>query len=134
MDTKVRGTRGFGRIYQRKRTTCWWIQYYARGKLHRESAHSDDRKDAVTLLKRRFAEIGTGKVVGQVAERTTFADLERMILDDYDVNHRKSKERVECSLAHLRCCVACPITPGTPFRCTFPCTAEHEQSGPLTTS
>ena len=94
--------RGLGRIYQRKGTSAWWIQYHVRGKVHRESSGSDNENVAAKLLRKRLAEIETGKLVGPTAERTTFEDLAAMILNDYAVNNRRSTERVENTLKHLR--------------------------------
>ena len=94
--------KGFGRIYKRKWTRFWWVQYGHRGRLFRESCGSERRSDAVKLLRRRQSEMNAGRVVGPEAEKTTFEDLAKMILDDYAINARKSTWRVECSLKHLR--------------------------------
>lgn len=93
-------TAGTGRVYQRGKT--FWIQYSYRGQRHRESSHSAQRSDAVKLLRRRLAEMGTGRLVGPDADRTTIEDLERMLIDDYALNGRKSGKRVELALTHLR--------------------------------
>jgi integrase len=53
-------------------------------------------------LKKRLGEIGTGRLIGPRAERTTFADLEKMIVDDYAVNGHKSATRLATSLDRLR--------------------------------
>ena len=94
--------RGFGRIYRRLWTKSWWIQYSHRGKLYRESCGSEKHADAVKLLRKRQAEMGAGKVVGPSVERTTFEQMEALILDDYKLNARKSLWRIEISLEHLR--------------------------------
>jgi integrase len=91
--------RGLGRIYLRGRV--WWVQYSFRGKTIRESAESEKEVDATRLLKKRLGEIGRGRVVGPTVERTTFADLAKLIRDDYAINGRKSAERLESSLKHL---------------------------------
>lgn len=91
--------RGLGRLYQRGGT--WWIQYSYRGRLHRESSGSKVRAQAASLLKRRHAEMGQGRLVGPDVERTTFEDLAGMLTDDYVVNGRKSLDRAERSVEHL---------------------------------
>jgi integrase len=96
--------RGLGRTYQRGGT--WWVQYYDRGKLCRESSGSERESDANKLLKRRFAEIGQGRLVGPVVERTTLEDLAEMLFNDYRVNGRKSLDRAERSVEHLKTCFA----------------------------
>jgi integrase len=81
-------TRGLGRVFQRG--LVWWVQYSFRGEQHRESSRSTMRAKAVGLLKRRLAEMGVGRLVGPQAERLTFADLKRMVVEDYQINARKS--------------------------------------------
>lgn len=81
-------SRGLGRVFQRG--SVWWVQYSFRGEQHRESSHSTVRARAVNLLKRRLAEMGHGRLVGPQAERLTFGDLVRMVVDDYQINDRKS--------------------------------------------
>jgi hypothetical protein len=85
-----------GRMY--KRGERWWIEYWFRGEQHREPTGSSVRRVAVDLLRRRQAEMGRGHLVGPGAERLTFADLERMVVDDYKLKARRSKP----PLAHLR--------------------------------
>ena len=92
--------RGLGRVYARG--GVFWIQYYFRGELHRESSHSKVEGDAVTLLKKRHGEMGLGRLVGPSVERTTFEDLAAMLVDDYQVNRRKSLDRAKLSIRHLR--------------------------------
>lgn len=91
---------GTGRIF--KRGNIYWIDYGHRGNRHRESSKSHRKKDAVALLRKRQAEMQTGKVTGPDAERVMYEDLETMILDDYTVNKRKSIRRLRTSLKHLR--------------------------------
>jgi len=91
---------GQGRVHQRGR--IWWIQYSFRGKVYRESSRSPHRADALKLLRRRLAEIGKGQLIGPDIEKTTFADLEAGLLNDYRMNRRKSCGRVESALIHLR--------------------------------
>ncbi len=92
--------RGLGMVFQRG--SIWWIQYHWRGKRYRESSESILRSDAIKLLKKRFAEMGKGQLRGPDLEKTTFADLERMILDDYAVNQRRSVPRLKTSLKPLK--------------------------------
>src|SRR5262245_7368152 len=63
-------SRGMGRIF--RRGGVWWIQYSFRGQQHRESSKSTSRAKAVSLLKRRLAEMGHGRLIGPSAERLTF--------------------------------------------------------------
>ena len=93
-------TAGTGGVYQRG--AVWWIRYSYRGHKKRESSNSEHRSDAVKLLRRRLSEIGAGRLVGPDAERTTFEQLEAMVLTDYKLNGRRSEPRVRGALAHLK--------------------------------
>lgn len=96
----MKRVRGLGRVYQRGKN--WWVQYYFRGQLYRESSGSEKDSAAAALLKRRLGEMGRGRFAGPNVERTTFEDLARMLTDDYKVNGRKSLDRAERSVEHLR--------------------------------
>ena len=98
--TKSGKARGLGRIY--RRGEVWWIQYHHRGKLYRESSGSEKRARAGDLLKRRLAEMGQGRLVGPDIERTTFEDLAQMLFTDYRINGRKSLDRAQRSVEHLK--------------------------------
>jgi len=101
--------RGFGRIYRRGK--IWWVEYWFRGQQYRESSKSSVRNRAVNLLRRRQAEMGRGMLVGQQAERLTFEDLARMVLDDYQVNARKSAPPLVRLREHFGHSMAIDITP-----------------------
>jgi integrase len=92
--------RKLGPIYLRG--TIWQIQYSYRREQKRESSRSTRRKDAEALYKRRMAEIGRGRLIGPNVEKTTYEDLEQMLLDHYRTNRLRSLARVEDALQHLR--------------------------------
>ena len=95
--------RGTGSVYQR-RGSIWWIKYYDRnGGAHYESSRSTSRADAERLLKKRLAELGSGRrLVGAAIERTTFEDLEELMVNNYRRRHLKSLESVLQSFRALR--------------------------------
>ncbi len=95
----TRRTAGTGGVFQRG--TTFWIRYSYRGRKIRESSGSTQRRDAVKLLRRRLAEMGSGQFVGPDAERTSFDDLAGMLLADYGLNGRRSERRVKQALVHL---------------------------------
>ncbi|MBI1797870.1 MAG: tyrosine-type recombinase/integrase [Candidatus Eisenbacteria bacterium] len=97
---KPRSPRGLGRHYQRGQT--WWVQYYCRGRLIRESSGSERESVAIKLLKRRLGEMGQGRLVGPDVEKTTFEELAQMLFEDYRLNGRKSLDSAERSVAHLK--------------------------------
>jgi integrase len=92
--------RGLGHVY--KRGVTYWVKFYASGKPYRESARSQVRADAVKLLRKRQAEMGQGRLIGQDAERVTFGDLAALLEADYQLNERKSLDRALRSTARLR--------------------------------
>lgn len=92
--------RGLGGVYQRG--AVYWIRYSYRGRKVRESSHSTNEAAAVRLLKKRLGEMGLGKLPARDAERVTFEDLARIIVDDYTVNECTSVDRLQLSLKHLR--------------------------------
>jgi len=95
-------TRGLGRVFKRKGSTKWQIEYWHRGQQMRESSESTSKQVAAELLKRRLGEIGSGRFAGLQVERTTFEDLAAMLIDDYVVNGRKSADRASLSIRHLQ--------------------------------
>jgi integrase len=96
--------RGESRIY--RRGNIWWIQYYFRGQLYRESSGSPFERVAVKLLNRRRGEMARGRLVGPDVERTTFGELAEMLFNDYEVNGRKSLDRAQRAVKHLKVCFA----------------------------
>ena len=89
-----------GRIY--KRGQSWWIQYYGQGQLFRESSHSHLKSAAISLLKLREGEVGHGRVPALKAEKTTFAELAALYLQDYQINGRKTCGRAKELTDRLR--------------------------------
>ena len=89
-----------GRIYKRGQT--WWIQYYGQGQLFRESSSSLLKSAATSLLKLREGEVGQGRVPALKAEKTTFAELAALYLQDYQINGRKTCGRAKELTDRLR--------------------------------
>jgi len=108
----MKQTRGLGLVYQpvyidkrtgeRKTAATWWVQYSVRGKRYRESSGSANRNAAIKLLKYRLGAAAQGKPIGPNVDRTRFEDLARMLVEDYRANGRRSLERIEGALKHLR--------------------------------
>jgi integrase len=57
---------------------------------------------AIKLLKDRLGAAAQGRPVGPNVDRTMFEDLAQMLVDDYRANGRRSLERIEGALKHLR--------------------------------
>ena len=58
--------------------------------------------DAVKLLKRRIGDAAEGRPIGHDIEKTTFDDLARILLEDYQANGRRSIKRVRGAIQNLR--------------------------------
>src|SRR6516165_12453739 len=92
-------TRGQGRLFQRVRSSYWWISYYAHGKEEREvarhvrtglklEASEKNRHEAERFLKRRLGELaaeqhGGRAFVGPQQERVTVNQLLDGLEQDY---------------------------------------------------
>ena len=91
--------RGEGSVFQRGR--IWWIKYHVRGRPHRESSASADRREAVRLLRRRLGEVSAGRHAPE-ADRVSFDDLVLLVEDDYRLNGHRSLDRVQRAFKRLR--------------------------------
>jgi len=89
-----------GSIY--KRGNIYWIKYYRAGKPYRESSHSTRENVAKRLLKIREGQIAEGRFPGLRVERVRFDELAQDLINDYKVNARKSTDRMERSIEHLK--------------------------------
>lgn len=89
-----------GMVYKRGKT--FWIKYYRNGKPFYESARSPKESDAKHLLKLREGQIAEGKFPGLHIEKIRFEELAEDFLNDYRLNGRKSLERAEISVNHLK--------------------------------
>jgi integrase len=89
-----------GSIY--RRGEVYWIKYYRQGKPYRESTKSEKESDAKRLLKTREGEIAQGKIPGIYFDRIRFDELAEEFLAEYRINERKSLQRAEISVAHLK--------------------------------
>jgi integrase len=93
--------RGDGQIY--KRGSVYWIDYWARGERHRESAHTDNEDQARKLLRKRMAEvIHTGKALSATEGKVTFEECAAALETDYAVNGKRSVRSVKLSIRHLQ--------------------------------
>lgn len=89
-----------GTIY--KRGNIWWIQYYRNGKPYQESSRSKKKMVGRKLLELREGEIAQGKLPGIHFDKVIFDELAEDLLTDYELNERKSIERAQISVNHLK--------------------------------
>jgi integrase len=85
-----------------KRGNIYWIKYYRNGKPYRESSESKKESDAKRLLKKREGEISGGKLPGIYFDKVRFDELAEDFLTDYRINNRKSLNRAQLSVRHLK--------------------------------
>jgi integrase len=85
-----------GSIYLRGRT--YWLKYYRKGRVFRESSGSNNYADAERLLKLRQGEIVRGKFSGLAVERITVGQLFIDVETDYVENGRKSLSQLQSRL------------------------------------
>lgn len=90
---------GFGYTFLRGRR--WWVRYWARGREHREPAKSTDERVAYKLLRQRHGEVAGRTFVGPQEERVTFEDLQRVLLEKYALQKRRSLSTARLRLRHL---------------------------------
>jgi integrase len=88
------------RIY--KRGNVYWIQYYRGGKYYRESSGSDKLADAKKIAKMREGEMAQGKMLNLKIEKTSFDEIAEDYVTDYKMNGKKSLERAEIMVDHLK--------------------------------
>jgi integrase len=108
----MKRTRGLGFVYQptyvdkrtgeRRTASTWWVQYSVRGKRYRESSGSNNRNVAVKLLRDRLGAAAQGRPIGPDVNRTRFQELAQILVDDYQANGRRSLERIEGAIKHLK--------------------------------
>jgi integrase len=84
-----------------KTAAVWWLKYRANGRIIRESAETEKEQEARRLLKLREGAATEGRPVIPRVERVTVNDLVEDLKRDYQVNERRSADRLAFSLAHL---------------------------------
>ena len=89
-----------GMIY--KRGDIWWIKYYRNGQSIRESTKNKSKMVAEKILKRREGEIAQGQTPGVFFEKITFDQLAEGLIQDYKINGRKSFDRMNKAVTHLK--------------------------------
>lgn len=85
-----------------KESAVWWVKYYRNGKPYRESTNTTKEHEAKRFLKKREGQIEEGKFLGTKVDKTTFDELTEDLKNDYKMNARKSLDRVERGLTHLK--------------------------------
>ena len=108
----MKNTRGMGFVYQPKwrdkktgelkTAATFWVGYSANGKSYKQNAETRSHTEAVKFLKRKLAEVQSGRPTGPVVDKTTLGDLLAMVEDDYRANGRRTLRRIQAAAVHLR--------------------------------
>jgi len=93
--------RGMGRVYKRGAGGLYWLEVWFQGRQHRRPARTTSEDEATAQLGEWIAEIKRGAFVPE-ARAVMFADLERLALESYAAEGRKSTNTLRNSLRHLR--------------------------------
>ncbi len=91
------GSRGDGRIYKRKGSSRYWIQYSIRGAQYREPGGKTPAA-ARKKLRQRLREAGTERFGGPAAERVTVDQLADALLVHMKNQGRASVDKIRCHL------------------------------------
>ena len=97
-----RQMRGLGRVFKRRGSRFFWLEYFHAGRRFRESSESESEQVAMKLLKKRLAETGQGKVVGPAEEKVRFEDLADAVLNEYRLKGYRSIEAAGIHIRKLR--------------------------------
>lgn len=79
----------------RKRGSTWWVRYYRNGKRYEESARTDKKGKAETLLRLREGDIAKGLNITPAHGRFTFDEAAADLVTEYRVNGRRSLHDLE---------------------------------------
>lgn len=80
----------------------WWVKFYRAGKPFFESSKSGKIGVAKQLLQKREGQIIEGTFTGVKADRISFEQLAEAYLNDYRVNKKRSLDKAETSVEHLK--------------------------------
>ena len=83
-----------GTIYRQAGRHNWMIKYYRNGRPIVESSRTDDKTEAKNLLKTREGDIARGLPLGPKVGRIRFEEAAVDILNDYQVNGKRSLTEV----------------------------------------
>lgn len=108
-EKRERRKKGEGRLYkpkftrkpsgQRYECPVWWAQYCQNGKVIRRSTGESNYQKASHKL---HTWMGNPEAPTPEAERLTFEDLVKILLNDYVRNERRSSDRAERSVEQLK--------------------------------
>ncbi len=93
--------RGLGRTYRRGAGGWYWLEIWHDGRQHRKPAKTTDENEARTMLGQWLGEIASGSYAPE-ARLVAFADLEKLALENYASEGRRSVATLTNCIRHLR--------------------------------
>jgi integrase len=90
-----------GSIYKRGKSNLYTMEVWANGRQHIKPTRTTDENEAQALLAEWVAEVKRGTYVPEV-QAVMFADLERLALEAYAAEERKSMRTLTNCIRHLR--------------------------------
>jgi hypothetical protein len=93
--------RGTGRVYRQKRSSMWWIQYYRKGVMYRESTRSSDKREATRVLILRLAAVSEETILEAQLERVRIADLAEDFFREARINGQPASDAESSWRLHL---------------------------------
>src|SRR2546427_12518906 len=91
----------------RPRRGIWHIDTTIRGRRIRESLGTEDKVEAMAMLRQRVAELERHGPVALRAPKVTFDDLAQELIRDYEVNGKRSIGKATQRFERLRKCFGC---------------------------
>lgn len=89
-------------LYKRDGSAFYWMRWHdIFGKLHRKSTKTTRRRDAAKIARAKELELLKARGI-EDTKNITLNDLLKEVRDDYEINGRKSKDRVKYSEKHLK--------------------------------
>ncbi|GMT42706.1 MAG: integrase [bacterium] len=85
-----------------KRGTVWWMDISQDGLRLRSSCETTSKKLAEEIYGKRKRQMTEGKFFEIQAKETTFEELKTDLIADYKINNKRSADRVDRSLKHLK--------------------------------
>jgi len=108
----IENSRGLGRVFQRtyrdrktgrrKKMKTWWIEFHHNGKQIRKASGSTRRSEAMKMLREHLDASTSGRLITGRGARLCLDDLAELIKRDYTLNQRRSIQRVEKAIEHLK--------------------------------
>jgi len=105
MGRKKSGTRtkGQGNLFKDPRSPYWQLSYWNGWRQVRESARTEDRVEALAILRERLSSVRVFAGAGSAGERIKINGLFNLLLEDYRRNDRTDLYQAELRIAkHLR--------------------------------